>query len=464
MAKKKNPAAAAARTSGATGLRPMSRARFGGAGPSLRDTDEALAQQVARKGLHPIEVARRIIARMPEAWSVVPAQVRDVVPVTTGYNTHWEYRLNKAADGWTATFTPQDLDARRRTGGKVGGFLGPTGISARPYVYRTKTEAYEAVSKHAAKGQYLLQKNPAGTVYEVVSDDFETDQTFSHGTYRSLERAEDAADMLRREFRRMAASMYGGDSPLMVRVVRRGARANPAPRRNGGLSPSTKVVVRYEGADGRGRKESATWSDVKALVLSSRAASVYYRGAFRKLLLSDAADYIEMTLMGPTLGAEFDLHDGNTSTRYDVRLEPTETSDVRTKKRRNPSDWALAYEGRLRDLTGESDGLIRVQMNRGLAASTKLTVNYSGVDDYDSEFDGTMVKTWSSVKSYILSAESDSGHKPVTVTVKDRGSYVDKTPAEAARFVESALKGPARGADFTLYDGSAYVHYNISRA
>lgn len=355
MAKKKNPAAAAARTSGATGLRPMSRARFGGAGPSLRDTDEALAQQVARKGLHPIEVARRIIARMPEAWSVVPAQVRDVVPVTTGYNTHWEYRLNKAADGWTATFTPQDLDARRRTGGKVGGFLGPTGISARPYVYRTKTEAYEAVSKHAAKGQYLLQKNPAGTVYEVVSDDFETDQTFSHGTYRSLERAEETADMLRREFRRMAATMYGGDSPLMVRIVRRGARSNP-------------------------------------------------------------------------------------------------------------SDWALAYEGRLRDMTRESDGLIRVQMNRGLAASTKLTVNYSGVDDYDSEFDGTMVKTWSSVKSYILSAESDSGHKPVTVTVRDRGSYVHKTPAEAARFVESALKGPARGADFTLYDGSAYVHYNISRA
>ena len=29
----------------------------------------------------------------------------------------------------------------------------------------------------------------------------------------------------------------------------------------------------------------------------------------------------------------------------------------------NPSDWALAYEGRLRDLTGESDGLIRVEMN-----------------------------------------------------------------------------------------------------
>jgi hypothetical protein len=32
-------------------------------------------------------------------------------------------------------------------------------------------------------------------------------------------------------------------------------------------------------------------------------------------------------------------------------------------RRSNPTDWALAYEGRLRDLTGESDGLIRVQMN-----------------------------------------------------------------------------------------------------
>jgi hypothetical protein len=29
-------------------------------------------------------------------------------------------------------------------------------------------------------------------------------------------------------------------------------------------------------------------------------------------------------------------------------------------RRHNPTDWALAYEGRLHDLTAESDGLIRV--------------------------------------------------------------------------------------------------------
>ena len=33
-------------------------------------------------------------------------------------------------------------------------------------------------------------------------------------------------------------------------------------------------------------------------------------------------------------------------------------------RRNNPSDWALAYEGRLRDLTGESDGLIHVGPQR----------------------------------------------------------------------------------------------------
>jgi hypothetical protein len=31
--------------------------------------------------------------------------------------------------------------------------------------------------------------------------------------------------------------------------------------------------------------------------------------------------------------------------------------------RANPTDWALAYEGRLRDLTRESDGLIHVEYN-----------------------------------------------------------------------------------------------------
>jgi len=367
--RKKNPAAAArsGRSSGATALRPMSRSRFGGSGPTLSERDEYLAQQVAGKGVHPIDVARRIISRMPDAWSAVPAQVRDLVPVTTGYNTHWEYRIDKRPDGYVASLTPQDVEARRRTGGKTGGFLGPSGLSGRAFVYRTKGEAYEAIAKHAAKGQYLLQKNP-------------TDFALAYeGRLRDLTRASDGLIRVQMNPDQQYTVVYSGvddyDSSFDGTMVKPWATLEQTfldAESDSGIASNAKITVIIGGLKRvlKGDNAGATRLIKSALDAGQNVEVVFYG--------YDAYNHyrISPSLRNPSRrGASMNagLKRGQSlmakaAAAYRAGKYPNMAAALKGVsgnggRRSNPTDWALAYEGRLRDLTGESDGLIRVEMN-----------------------------------------------------------------------------------------------------
>lgn len=120
-----------------------------------------LVDQMVATGRYTRAVAERILDRMPHALDPIPARVTESVEVTTGFGTKWTYALHKVAGGYTVTFRPVDVDARRKSGtGSTGGFISGTTLSGIPKVYRTQKEAYEAVVAHAGRGQYLLKKNP----------------------------------------------------------------------------------------------------------------------------------------------------------------------------------------------------------------------------------------------------------------------------------------------------------------
>jgi hypothetical protein len=344
----------------------MSRSRFGGSGPTLSERDEYLAQQVAGKGVHPIDVARRIISRMPDAWSAVPAQVRDVVPVTTGYNTHWEYRIDKRPDGYVASLTPQDVEARRRTGGKTGGFLGPSGLSGRAFVYRTKGEAYEAIAKHAAKGQYLLQKNP-------------TDFALAYeGRLRDLTRASDGLIRVQMNPDQQYTVNYSGltdlDSPFS------GTESMPWERierdirtaEDDNYSKPPKVDVSIGGMKRTFKGDNAAAARfVKSALDAGENATVsfYNYEAYNTYRISPSLR--NPSRRGASVNAGLKRGQSlmaKAAAAYRAGKYPNMAAALKGVsgnggRRSNPTDWALAYEGRLRDLTGESDGLIRVQMN-----------------------------------------------------------------------------------------------------
>ena len=120
-----------------------------------------LVDQMVATGRYTRTVAERILDRMPNALDPIPARVTESVEVMTGFGTKWTYALHKVAGGYTVTFRPVDVDARRKSGtGSTGGFISGTALSGIPKVYRTQKEAYDAVVAHAKRGQYLLKKNP----------------------------------------------------------------------------------------------------------------------------------------------------------------------------------------------------------------------------------------------------------------------------------------------------------------
>jgi hypothetical protein len=87
--------------------------------------------------------------------------VTEEVEVTTGFGTKWMYALHKAKGGYTVSFRPLDVAARRQAGsGHTGGFISGSSLSGIPKVYRTQKDAYAAIVDHAKRGQYLLYKNP----------------------------------------------------------------------------------------------------------------------------------------------------------------------------------------------------------------------------------------------------------------------------------------------------------------
>ena len=344
----------------------MSRSRFGGSGPTLSERDEYLAQQVAGKGVHPIDVARRIISRMPDAWSAVPAQVRDVVPVTTGYNTHWEYRIDKRPDGYVASLTPQDVEARRRTGGKTGGFLGPSGLSGRAFVYRTKGEAYEAIAKHAAKGQYLLQKNP-------------TDFALAYeGRLRDLTRESDGLIRVQMNPGQHYTVNYSGltdlDSPfsgtesMPWERIERDIRT--AEDDNGSKPPKVDVSIGGMKRTFKGDNAAAARFVKSALDAGENATVSFYNyEAYNTYRISPSLR--NPSRRGASMNAGLKRGQSlmaKAAAAYRAGKYPNMAAALKGVsgnggRRSNPTDWALAYEGRLRDLTGESDGLIRVEMN-----------------------------------------------------------------------------------------------------
>jgi len=344
----------------------MSRSRFGGSGPTLSERDEYLAQQVAGKGVHPIDVARRIISRMPDAWSAVPAQVRDVVPVTTGYNTHWEYRIDKRPDGYVASLTPQDVEARRRTGGKTGGFLGPSGLSGRAFVYRTKGEAYEAIAKHAAKGQYLLQKNP-------------TDFALAYeGRLRDLTRESDGLIRVQMNPDQQYTVNYSGLTDLDLPFS--GTENMPWERierdiltaedDNGSKPPKVDVSIGGMKRTFKSDNAAAARFAKSALDAGENATVSFYNyEAYNTYRISPSLR--NPSRRGASMNAGLKRGQSlmaKAAAAYRAGKYPNMAAALKGVsgnggRRSNPTDWALAYEGRLRDLTSESDGLIRVEMN-----------------------------------------------------------------------------------------------------
>jgi len=125
-----------------------------------KSASSSLVDQMVATGRYTRTVAQRILDRMPNALDGIPAQVTEEVEVTTGFGTKWMYALHKAKGGYTVSFRPVDVAARRQAGsGHTGGFISGTSLSGIPKVYRTQKDAYAAIVDHAKRGQYLLYKN-----------------------------------------------------------------------------------------------------------------------------------------------------------------------------------------------------------------------------------------------------------------------------------------------------------------
>jgi len=271
-------------------------------GPRLSPEMEKLAKQVAAKGIHPIAVARRIIARMPAARAYEDAPRSGTWSshkVRSGYNTDWIYELEKGDDGYAMHFYPEDIAARRASGEyrDLGGYIVPSvggkyKISSRK-AYSTQKAAREAATMHMGVGGYLLHHNPS------------------------------------------AARRKGGASAL----------------------PSRRRAV-------------ASFEDMGYEVARSLPDSVF---GMSLATVKKRAHAAAPRKVPATKKAEFERGVASrfaTMSRY-FRSQSA-AGDMPYPYYNNPSDWAIAYEGRLRDLTRASDGLIRVEDNpRGRRAKLK---------------------------------------------------------------------------------------------
>lgn len=75
-------------------------------------------------------------------------------PVRTVHDTHWHYTLKKFKPGWVVEF-------RRRDGQSNRHYITPNNTqSSKKSYYRSKTEAFKALSLHAYKGSYAKFRNP----------------------------------------------------------------------------------------------------------------------------------------------------------------------------------------------------------------------------------------------------------------------------------------------------------------
>lgn len=127
-----------------------------------RNVSASVMRQAKRAGLSERYVRR--VAKLKgrgDAPSALSQLKRDhdgnsYWPVRTAHGTHWHYTIKKSSGnkGWYVQF-------RRRDGNSATHYISrtPTASSKITY-YKTKTEAFRNLARHAMKGAYAAYKNP----------------------------------------------------------------------------------------------------------------------------------------------------------------------------------------------------------------------------------------------------------------------------------------------------------------